>query len=1104
MYRFASHGDGATRLRRRRPRMVPLVMLLLIGNNLCAGRAQSRAASLELKPKETRTLPIWLADNQIARVDLHLEGGILGVSAVAPDGKQRPLWLIDLGRGAGLTYIVGGAAAGDYSFTVTSFEKQRAAKVSVTVEPAERPDQASLSLRDAEDDLANAELVRRHWPSAAPGLNAASTFDKAFDEASRLDDLPLQRLILTQKARLWIFGQSRFADARTLLEQAVAIPSAGDAAEQALAWKTLSTARYDLGDYRGAIQASHSALDLYRQTGDRYWQGIVLGNLSSVYAELGRRVDALSAAQEALEDAREEYDPAGLVYSLSELANLHLEHGDLEDAFRTYYEGLSWVKDIRYAPLIEAEIQKDFGLFCIQIGDWDRARQALRRSLEIDGSNQDPNSLEAHGAVATVLQHDGKLNLAVKEDSEAIETARFLKLKQDEAELLLKRAAIQLQGKHRAEGEEDIQAASRLATELAAIPLQAEAQIAWGNARLATDEKGAEASYRKAMELADYTGDREQKSDALAGLASAQQQQGQLEDALVSAEHALQILEASRLGLSSHTSQASYVSIHRDWYELAVELCMQLEKMHPSHRYAERAFAYAERARARSLLDALNSSGYSAVDQVPEQLRERYARNRQAILSEESSLSHDDVHASDKHAETLQALYGERDGLESQIAFSDDRMSSLLGSQTAEIKQIQDELLSDDSVLLSYWAGKKQSYRWLITAHSISVKILPPRSEIERTIVPLERSLQNRRPRVELGDTVATYAVKQDAYELRVRDSLARSGSLLLSGLPSDTRRIVVVGDGCLMSLPFAALRLSDGSSVSYAIRKYSFESEPSASVALYLKRHAMANQGRQIAIFADPVLSRDDARIAAPASRTGHLGRRPLFAELPRLTGSMKEARAIARLGHGESILVKSGFDANLEQVRGLSSSNVFVLHFATHTVNISGHPELSGIALSMFAHDGKERDGILWLKDIESLRLPLSMVVLSGCETDQEAGDSGEAVNSLAYAFFLSGVHSVVASLWKVDDRTTSELMENFYRKLLTRHLRTDDALRAAQLEMLSHPQTSFPAIWGSFVSEGSPVAYTPDTVVLSKHGVQLDAMETLTDKSIAHATR
>jgi tetratricopeptide (TPR) repeat protein len=81
------------------------------------------------------------------------------------------------------------------------------------------------------------------------------------------------------------------------------LPPADDAAQQALAWKTLSSVRYDLGEYQPAIKAGLTALDLYRQARDRYWQGIVLGNLSSVYAEIGQNADALATAQEALEDS---------------------------------------------------------------------------------------------------------------------------------------------------------------------------------------------------------------------------------------------------------------------------------------------------------------------------------------------------------------------------------------------------------------------------------------------------------------------------------------------------------------------------------------------------------------------------------------------------------------------------------------------------------------------------------------------------------------------------------------------------------------------------------------------------------------------------------
>jgi hypothetical protein len=62
----------------------------------------------------------------------------------------------------------------------------------------------------------------------------------------------------------------------------------------------------------------------------------------------------VSAAKEALDDAKLEQDPAGVVYCLSQLAGLYGLQGDLQAAFRTYHEGLSWVSDISYAPLVEA------------------------------------------------------------------------------------------------------------------------------------------------------------------------------------------------------------------------------------------------------------------------------------------------------------------------------------------------------------------------------------------------------------------------------------------------------------------------------------------------------------------------------------------------------------------------------------------------------------------------------------------------------------------------------------------------------------------------------------------------------------------------------
>jgi CHAT domain-containing protein len=1048
-------------------------LAIMIAAISCAGWAQTRAVPVELKPKQTQTFVIPLEKDQLSQVHLSLQGGIVALTAASPNGKERPLWPIDAGRGAAFTYIVGGSDSGTYTLKITSHEQQKLAELSVTIDSSSPANQRLLDLRDCEDALANAELLRRHWPGAPVGQDALKIYDQAFALANKLDNTPLKRLILTQKARFLIFRQNKFADARLLLEQAVALPPADDAPEQALAWKTLSTVRYDLGEYQPAIEANVAALDLYRRTGDRYWQGIVLGNLSSDYAEIGQNAEALATAEEALTDAKEEHDPAGVVYCLSQLAELYRQQGDLEGAFHTFQQGLAWVKDVAYAPLVEAEIQKDLGLFYAQIGDWKQATEALNRCVELEGKQNDPVSLEARGALATVMQHQGKLSNAVAEDTSAIEMAHSLTLKQEEAELLLKRASAQLAMKKQVSAEADITAAIKLGSDLAAVPLQIEASIAWGDARLAIDANEAAGAYEKALQMAKQTGEREQQSVALVGLARAQRSQGKLEDAATSIEEALKILEASRGNLDSRELQVTYFAMHRSWYELAVDLCMELDRANPTKSYALRAFSYTERARARSLLDTLNSSGYSSKIPVPEAVRVAYARNHQAVAGQQALLSRSSGPASNEAAEKLQRLYREQEGLESQMQSADLRLGSLLGNQTVDVAQLQRELLEEHSVLLSYWIGTSKSYRWLVTSNGISVETLPRRNQLDDVMIPLERMLRSRHPKLVSGEDMQGYAARQQSYEGKLQQSLSRAGSILLRDIPKGTHSIFVVGDGSLLMAPFAALRIPDGATTSYALRKYAFFLEPSASVAVYLKQHPPAEKALHIAVFADPVFSRNDVRVAAARTMTSTPAR-VLFGDMPRLTGSSEEAREIMRLAPRGVVSLRTGFDANPEQVRRLELRDASILHFATHTVMVTGHPEISGIALSMLNREGKEQDGVFWLRDIYSLRLPASLVVLSGCKTDNVDDDAGEGLNSLAHAFFFSGVHSVVASLWSVDDGTTSQLMGGFYRNLLVDHKRADEALRAAQLNMLARPETNSPTVWAPFVLEGWPASY------------------------------
>ncbi len=244
-----------------------------------------------------------------------------------------------------------------------------------------------------------------------------------------------------------------------LLEQAVALPEANDLPQQALAWKTLSSVRYDLGEYEPAIKlvSPHSIF-----TGRRMMfigKESCLATCPPCMRRLGKTPTRLRQPERHSRTPRKERDTAGVVYCLSQLAGLYQQQGDLESALRTFYQGLAWVSEIGYAPLVEAEIQKELGNFYTQIGDSERASHALQRCIELEKGKNDPISLEARGLLAAAMQHQGKLHAAVAEDTAAIEIARSLALKQDEAGLLLKRASVELALHHPSPAQMDIKAA---------------------------------------------------------------------------------------------------------------------------------------------------------------------------------------------------------------------------------------------------------------------------------------------------------------------------------------------------------------------------------------------------------------------------------------------------------------------------------------------------------------------------------------------------------------------------------------------------------------------------------------------------------------------
>jgi CHAT domain-containing protein len=394
---------------------------------------------------------------------------------------------------------------------------------------------------------------------------------------------------------------------------------------------------------------------------------------------------------------------------------------------------------------------------------------------------------------------------------------------------------------------------------------------------------------------------------------------------------------------------------------------------------------------------------------------------------------------------------------------ADGRVDGPAGSPRGRplgVAALQRDLLDADTLLLEYALGDHDSYLWVVATDAVTSYRLPGRAAIEAAVRPFRERLS---------------AAPQGPRAIRDGDA-RRLGELLLG--PASGRlqgkRLLVVASDALQYVPFAALPDPRTGGDSALLERNEVTQAPSASTVAALRaEHRDRPPGpRLVAVLADPVYERSDPRIAAAArglapaarprlaSRSGTLGRLPF---------SRREAQAIVRAagpGHARSDL---GFAASRAAVLGGALEGASIVHFAAHGLVDSAQPARSGIVLSLFDQDGRAQEGFLRLRDVYELPLSADLVVLSGCETALGRDLRGEGLVGLTTGFLYRGARQVVASLWRVDDLATSELMARFYRALLRGGQSAPAALRTAQREMAADRRWSDPYYWAGFVVQG-----------------------------------
>jgi CHAT domain-containing protein len=275
----------------------------------------------------------------------------------------------------------------------------------------------------------------------------------------------------------------------------------------------------------------------------------------------------------------------------------------------------------------------------------------------------------------------------------------------------------------------------------------------------------------------------------------------------------------------------------------------------------------------------------------------------------------------------------------------------------------------------------------------------------------------------------------------------------------SDPLELIVMPDGALHYVPFAALRDSESPTAAtyekqYLVQRFDLAVAPALrhvlSVDSAQPRTPRSTNNRML-LIADPVYTENDSRVsgglpvAAPMTNVGtalvqgvpdaaltSLAALTDSSRLKRLESTGREAQAITSVYGQSDVDLLIGLDATRDRMLGSNLASYRFVHVASHGLMDSTVPQLSALILGRFDRRGPVGDPYIRTSDLLEQTFTAQAVVLSACDTALGKEFPTEGVIGLRYAALARGAHTVVASLWAVSDGITATLMTSMYGEL------------------------------------------------------------------------
>lgn len=917
------------------------------------------------------------------------------------------------------------------------------------IEPQGSIESFDVSESGPESIVVNATSNGVHWlrVSVVGGLAHSRTYGLILlgeHPTQRPDETRAQALLLATRGKLLASenkGEARRDALRLLAESAALFEELDDRRQLARVWSQHGSTLFALGQLDGARNSLERALSLSQAEGLSWTQGESLNNLGMVYWQLGLIDESRKCLQDALQIWERLDHLYGKAVCFNNLGILHRETGEYADALQAYQRVLEIVQSLGDANG-EAYVNSNLGRVFQELAEAPQAIERFRRAAELF------HLLGQTTAEGRTLLRLARVYLSGDERPDAESCVRqALPLVEAGGDARSQGEALEILGQladfdgdlrssldHYRDAAALFESKGNRSGQSSALHHMGEVLFRMG------DLQAASQHLERARVLRSLIGIPAEEAETLYQLAVVERSLGNSDRALSYARSAVSQIEQLRALVFGPRLRISYLASKQTYCKFLIDL-LQLTGR------SREALETSERRRARSLLDlAADRSNVSGSGLTERQLRIRrelsYWSTRLQALRQGPADP-----ALEKELQTrLEGLLADYDlsDLKGESTTAPDPRAS---QPLPVLRELQEHLLDADTVLLEYSLGNVRSLMWAVDRESIEAYQLPG----QPTLSEWMRDLRN--------------ALSEGGSEQSIADAARKLTRALLNpadGLLAGKRRIVIAPDGILHAMPFALL--PEPGSDRPLLERFEVTTVPSISVLRELRGVSAQRRSPEgiLAVFADPVFDKGDARVGDPAESDDGV-------RYPRLLYSRREAESALRLVPPELSLKAFDFEAN--RGRALSEFGGYrYLHLSTHSVVDQQLPELSALVFSQVDADGQERDGLLHAYEIASLHLNAELVVLSACQSGAGKLVEGEGMLGLAHSFLAAGASRVLVSLWKVDDEATSVLMKRFYEAALgPEHLSFSAALRNAQLTLWNSGRWHHPLYWSGWTLRG-----------------------------------